>query len=60
MKAPVDRELQIEIMKNAKQRSDERLEKWKKDAVVRDMISRPSPKQASLTVTTGVRLRKCA
>lgn len=60
MKAPIDRELQVQIMKQAKQRSDALSDKWKADEGVRAMLRRPSPKQTSITVTTDVRLRKCA
>lgn len=64
MKAPIERELQIEMMKQAKERSDALSAKWKADEGVRAMLRRPSPKQkapdAPSEVTTEVPLRKCA
>lgn len=61
MKAPIDREMQIEMMKAAKERHDALVSRWLNDPAVREMLRKPSPKQTSYsTVKQGVRLRKCA
>lgn len=61
MKAPIDREMQIEMMKSVKERQDARTERWMSDPAVRDMLSKRSPKQSAYqTIKRGVRLKKCA
>lgn len=45
MKAPLERDLQIELMRNGKERMESRAESWKGVPVIRDSLKRPAPNQ---------------
>lgn len=45
MKAPLDRDLQIELMRTAKERMESRAEAWKAVPMIRDSLKRPAPNQ---------------
>lgn len=44
--APINRDLQIELMKTAAQRNDERMAKWMANPVVRGVFARPTAEQS--------------
>ncbi|WP_313030523.1 hypothetical protein [Brucella sp.] len=59
--APINRDIQIELMKNAAKRNDERMSKWMDNPVVRGVFARPTQEQAhkaEMYSDHTVRLRK--
>ncbi|KAB0538072.1 hypothetical protein [Pseudochrobactrum saccharolyticum] len=49
--APVDRDTQIELIKNAAERHGERMKNWMANPVVRGVISRPTEQQLKQSST---------
>lgn len=52
MSAPIDRDEQIELMKNAKTRIENRVKAWTQDKDVRRIVSQPAPGQNKDTIHT--------
>lgn len=49
MKAPLNRDQQIELMQNAEERRKARFAAWFSDATVREAVCQPAPGQAEFS-----------
>ncbi len=58
MKAPLNRDQQIAFMDRAKERDDARLARWKKDAVINELLTTPPVRKAVATVEHYTRTEK--
>lgn len=52
MKAPLNRDQQIELMTNAKERHEARMQRWLSDAQLREAFSQPAPGQVGASPYT--------
>ncbi|TPM27175.1 choline/carnitine O-acyltransferase [Mesorhizobium sp. B2-3-5] len=61
MNAPLKRDEQIELMKNAVERHEKRMQKWMKDATVRSALARPAKgqKERSDYTRNDVTIARC-
>lgn len=50
MKPPLNRDQQIELMQNAKQRHEARMAHWVSDSKIREVVSQPAPGQAEQSI----------
>lgn len=58
--APLDRDMQIELMKAARERHDALVSRWKNNEVVRSVVSQPSHAQSQQYVQSSETVKlKC-
>lgn len=59
--APLDRDIQIELMKTASERHNANIERWKASEAVRQVLRKPAAKQVTeyAQSTMDVKVRCC-
>ena len=57
MSAPLNREQQIELMRDADKRIPARVQAWLRDRTVRRVLSKPAPGQDTETIHTQKQVR---
>lgn len=57
MNTPLTREQQIELMRDADQRMEARVNEWLRDRAFRQVVSKPAPNQESGTIHSRKELK---
>ena len=60
--APLERDIQIELMKTAKKRHEDRVQRWKADETVKNVLRQPAEEHADDYKAShqSMKLKRCA